>query len=293
MTHQKPDPRLDEFEESWSVERVRRRRGPVPRVMPMLAGFGAALLMGYAGLATLGGVGRPVVAAEHSGATPAVVELFTSQGCYSCPPAEKLLGELIEGADPEHLIALEFHVDYWDDLVYGRHGSHKDPFSSPSNTLRQRHYNHVGLSGRGGVYTPQAVVSGRHGVIGSRRGDVLDGINRVERPALDVRVVASTASALTVTLDGTLPGDAQVWLAVFDIEKATVVTTGENHDKTLVSHHIVRSFEPVSPPGLAQFDVDLALGEGQGCALLVQSPDLGPIHGAAYCPESVWRQARS
>ena len=78
-------------------------------------------------------------AAERTGKGPAVVELFTSQGCYSCPPAEKLLGELIEN-DPD-LVALEFHVDYWDTLVYGRHGSHKDPFSDEENTYRQQLYN--------------------------------------------------------------------------------------------------------------------------------------------------------
>jgi len=75
-------------------------------------------------------------AAERSGDGPAVIELFTSQGCYSCPPAEKLLGELIE-SHPD-VVALEFHVDYWDSLVYGTHGTHKDPFSDKENTYRQQ-----------------------------------------------------------------------------------------------------------------------------------------------------------
>ncbi|MEM9605677.1 MAG: DUF1223 domain-containing protein, partial [Pseudomonadota bacterium] len=187
-------------------------------------------------------------------------------------------------------------VDYWDTLVYGRHGTHKDPFSSPTYTLRQRDYNALRLSGRRGVYTPQVVVNGRYGAVGSRRGDVLDGINRVERSAVELQVSAATGTTLTVALQGDLsdvPDDAQVWLAVFDIEATTEITSGENHDKTLTSHHIVRSFEPVSPAGVTSFSVAPTLGEGQGCALLVQSPDLGPIHGAAYCPESVWRNAAS
>ncbi|MEM6986090.1 MAG: DUF1223 domain-containing protein [Pseudomonadota bacterium] len=258
---------------------------------PVLLWFGFALLLGYLASVFLG-ANRQVIAAEVGGATPAVVELFTSQGCYSCPPAEALLGELITDIDPDYLVALEFHVDYWDTLVYGRHGSHKDPFSSPTNTLRQRDYNGRRLSGQRGVYTPQMVVNGRYGAVGSRRGDVLDGINRVERPALDLRVTAAGESMLSVGLEGDvagLPDDAQVWLAVFDIKATTEIATGENHDKTLTSHHIVRRFEPVSPASAAQFDLTVALEAGQGCALLVQSPDLGPIHGAAYCPDSIWR----
>jgi len=67
-----------------------------------------------------------------------VIELFTSQSCYSCPPAEKLLGELAQRSD---IIALEHHVDYWDDLVYGSAGRWKDVFSSPESTDCQRRYN--------------------------------------------------------------------------------------------------------------------------------------------------------
>jgi len=67
-----------------------------------------------------------------------VVELFTSQSCYSCPPAEAYLGELSEEKD---ILALEYHVDYWDSLNYGRHGRWKDAFSTPEMTARQRDYN--------------------------------------------------------------------------------------------------------------------------------------------------------
>jgi hypothetical protein len=79
-----------------------------------------------------------------------VIELFTSQSCYSCPPAEKLLGELAQRSD---IIALEHHVDYWDDLVYGSAGRWKDVFSSPESTDRQRRYNQS-VEERGYSYTP-------------------------------------------------------------------------------------------------------------------------------------------
>ena len=132
------------------------------------------LTLGYHTLDLFGG-GSPAIASEQPGGTPAVIELFTSQGCYSCPPAEALLGDLIEANDPDNLVALEFHVDYWDSLVYGSHGSHKDPFSSADNTLRQRLYNHDGdLRGQRGVYTPQMVVNGRYAAVGSKRRTVLE-----------------------------------------------------------------------------------------------------------------------
>ena len=89
------------------------------------------------------------VAGEPVATSPVVMELFTSQGCYSCPPAEALLGKLI--AENPELIALEFHVDYWDDLVYGSHGQWKDPFSSRDNSLRQHAYNQQRIDGRRGV----------------------------------------------------------------------------------------------------------------------------------------------
>ena len=100
---------------------------------------------------------RPAIAtAAAAEEVPTVVELFTSQGCYSCPPAEAFLGELAKRSD---VVALEFHVDYWDDLVYGSAGQWKDPFSDPAYTRRQQVYAR-GIPG-GRVYTPQIVVDGR------------------------------------------------------------------------------------------------------------------------------------
>lgn len=274
---------------------------------PVLVACGLVLILGYSALELTGG-GPVAMAADPQGDTPAVVELFTSQGCYSCPPAEALLGELIENSDKAHLVALEFHVDYWDKLVYGRHGSHKDPFSSVDNTLRQQVYNQD-LQGQRGVYTPQMVVNGRYGAVGSKRRTVNDSIRLVDRPAFVLNVSESPQTAVSSDGDKALridmatrgqavPETAHVWLAVFDVEETTVITTGENHDKTLTSHHIVREFEQVSPrggiadlvgsDGNLQLDVSVSLGEGQGCAVLVQGFGLGPIHGAAYCPDSVW-----
>ena len=292
-----------------ALPKIQKSRNHLGILRPAVLTLGLMLAIGYASVRFLGG-GPTTVVTEHRGNTPAVIELFTSQGCYSCPPAEALLGELVESNALEDLVALEFHVDYWDSLVYGSHGSHQDPFSSPDNTSRQRGYN-GSLEGRAGVYTPQMVVNGRFAAIGSKRRNVQKGIDLVERPSVIIDVaetiVGDTDSGktnLSIDMNGDytkVPNFAHVWLAVFDVEETTIITTGENHDKSLVSHHIVREFNPVTPQGgyselLAsdgsfQVNVEVELGEGQGCAVLFQETVPGPIHGAAYCPESVWKAA--
>ena len=246
-------------------------------------------------------------AAERIGDGPAVVELFTSQGCYSCPPAEKLLGELIEN-NPD-LVALEFHVDYWDSLVYGRHGSHKDPFSDAENTFRQQRYNRVDLGGQRGVYTPQMVINGSYATVGSKKTTIKKGIEVLDRPIIDLTVLHDPASdtetgetGLRIELDVDdirVPDSARLWIAVFDIEKTTKITTGENHDKSLTSHHIVRQFSQltaadgfaglVSSNNTVELNHLVELKQGQGCAVLLQDASLGPIYGAAYCPDALWR----
>jgi len=246
-------------------------------------------------------------AADRTGGGPAVVELFTSQGCYSCPPAEKLLGQLIED-DPD-LVALEFHVDYWDSLVYGRHGSHKDPFSDRENTFRQRLYNQGQIKGQSGVYTPQMVINGRYATVGSKGSTIRKGIKVLDRPVVELSVAHDPASdtntgetGLRIEVGGEhgrVPASAHLWIAVFDIEKTTKIATGENHDKTLTSHHIVRQFNQLTPKsGFAdltsngntlELNHQVQLNEGQGCAVLLQEVTLGTIYGASYCPDELWR----
>jgi len=227
-------------------------------------------------------------ATAQSSQSPTVVELFTSQGCYSCPPAEALLTEL---ADRKDLVALEWHVDYWNDLVYGFAGKWKDPFSHADYTRRQQVYN-MSLRGKNAVYTPQMVIGGRLETVGSQRGNVLDAINRTraEAPA-QLRVsVAKKSAGLSVTIDGPDKRAGAVWLIRYDHAHTTKVKSGENKGKSLTSRNIVRSAERIGDWTGKPFKIDLAsagLDSNQGCAILVQnekSRGPGPILGAANCP---------
>jgi len=212
-----------------------------------------------------------------------VVELFTSQGCYSCPPADRLLGKLVDARDD--VIALEFHVDYWDDLVYGLAGRWEDPFSDGAYTRRQRRYKVRGLEGNNGVYTPQVVVDGRAAAVGSKRGAIEALLSRPAPAAAGVELRGTPAS-LHATVSGVRAGAAEVWLYRFDLRRVTRVGGGENKGKTLTNHHVVRQARRLGEwqGGEREYVVDdLYLNEDEGCAVVVQRRDQGEILGAASC----------
>ena len=218
-------------------------------------------------------------------ASPTVVELFTSQSCSSCPPAEAYLGKLAGRAD---VIALEFHVDYWNDLIYGGAGRWTDIHSSSANTQRQRAY---AARLPDGVYTPQMVIDGRVQAIGSRERDVEATIRAErQRPHLALHLSTATAGRLELKIgDGTVVGErsADLWLVHFKLREETRVRGGENRGKTLINHHIVTGMTAL---GSAPLDGELVLldtltrAPDEGCAILVQARDQGPILGAALCP---------
>ncbi len=226
---------------------------------------------------------RPGQTAEP---TPTVVELFTSQGCYSCPPAEAYLGDLTSRPD---VIALEFHVDYWDDLVYGSAGKWKDPFSSAENTRRQRSYN-LQIRNTGGVYTPQMVIGGSMETVGSQKPKVERAIRRhaqSRQKPLAVHVQTADTNFLNVRVAGTGGGSASVWMVLFHRTIETKVRSGENKGKNLTSHHIVTKLHKIADwtgSSLAVRVMGPAEPAGMGCAILVQQAPGTPILGAAYCP---------
>lgn len=206
---------------------------------------------------------------------PLVVELYTSQSCSSCPPAEAYFKEL--SARPG-LLSLEWHVDYWDSLQVAGAGRWKDPYSSKANTDRQVAYNKA-ILGKTGVYTPQAIVNGAAEAVGSDRAAVEQKIKSAQ-PATAVRVAASKGEGLTFTLTGA-PADAEPELVTFHKSIADDVRGGENKGRQLSSANVVIAEQPLKLA--AQLHVP-APKSGDGCALLVRAPRTGKILGAAVCP---------
>jgi len=232
----------------------------------------------------------PALADDNSPGNLELIELYTSHGCSSCPSADKLLGELLQ--ENENLLALEFHVDYWDSLVHGDAGNFVDPFSQASHSARQREYNAASLSGRPGVYTPQAIVNGRFAAVGSNRQHITKALAAQVTQALTIRIGAgATPDMLNVTITGSdeqlaeLAG-TDIRLARYIDEAATFITGGENKDKTLVNHNIVKSLETlgeVTRNSPMSFSVEKPAADG-GCVILVQEDALTPVYAAHACP---------
>jgi hypothetical protein len=198
-------------------------------------------------------------AAPAATRTPVVVELFTSEGCSSCPPADALLTKLFEGqpVGGAEVIAIEEHVDYWNSLGW------MDPFSSIEWTIRQQQY--AESFGSGSVYTPQMVVDGRSEFAGSRERQSEKEIAEAARRAkTDVAVTPDKPGAdgkrkFTVCvgkLTGGTSGDtAELWLAVTESKLQSAVTRGENAGEQLRHTAVLRMLRKI---GVADASKDLS-----------------------------------
>ena len=210
-----------------------------------------------------------------------VVELFTSQGCSSCPPADVTLARLIDEGD---VLALSYHVDYWNYLGW------KDTLSSAASTERQ--YGYARTLNRNSVYTPQAVINGRDHVNGADHSAIVASLSAMQRkhqdPLVDVSIV-SDPQGMQVHI-GAGKGKANVVAVYFDEKNKVAIGRGENSGKTVTYRHSVRAMETIGMwSGEA---VTLKLPESvlgahpeRGCAILLQevSSDGAPgaILGAA------------
>jgi hypothetical protein len=168
------------------------------------------------------------------GPAPVVVELFTSQGCSSCPPADALLTEIARDASLRgRVIPLAFHVDYWNRLGW------RDPFSSAEWSRRQ--YAYVGALRANSAYTPQMVVNGAREFVGSHRGAFEEAVvaasNRKPSGSVQLTVTRRGAEA-AVRVRAKGAGD--VVLAVFDSSPPTAVARGENTGRTISNDNVVR-----------------------------------------------------
>jgi hypothetical protein len=213
------------------------------------------------------------IASVAAGERPVVVELFTSEGCSSCPPADALLAELASRPD---VLALSFHVDYWDRLGW------KDPFSSPAATERQERY--AELLRLATVYTPQMVVDGKWQAVGSDRAEVEDALGSARRGHAEVPVTLAIDHGLAhinVGASSDPAAGAGILLIGFDRRHTTAVARGENSGRTLAHVDVVRGIEQV-----AQFRGQASVIEVPihwSCdrlAAIVQAPD-GAILGVA------------
>jgi hypothetical protein len=202
---------------------------------------------------------------------PVVLELFTSQSCSSCPPADALLQKL--ASDPQ-VLALSYHVTYWDGAGW------QDPFSRPASTDRQRAY--AAVLG-GGVYTPELVIDGRQQLIGSREGQVRAALAaaREEAQPVDIAMAAGPDHQLAIKVGGSA-SPADLWLVTYNPQAVTAVRGGENHGETLTSINNVTAITRLgAASGQAQsFTAPFAADPADRYAVLAQAPAGGPILGA-------------
>jgi hypothetical protein len=207
-----------------------------------------------------------------------LVELYTSQGCSSCPPADAFLSDLAERSD---VLALSFHVDYWNTDEW------QDPFSHKSFSLRQRAYKESLKTDY--VYTPQMVVAGSYAAPGGQRLAINDAIAQttsgVGHPELSIRRMANDRVEITVSAVNNA-SHGTVYAAVYDSQKYTRVRGGENRGRTLSNINVVKRLVALAPySGKAQkfgFAVsDLDALRSDGIAVFIQAEKVGRVLSVA------------
>ncbi len=212
----------------------------------------------------------PLVAQNN----PVVVELYTSQGCSSCPPADRILHEL---ADREDVIALALHVDYWDYIGW------KDPFGNPAHAERQRAYARAGQ--RRTIYTPEMIVNGETDIVGAKPMKLSEAIAAHAQMAPKARVtltrsgedVQIVAEALT-----DLGGPVTVHALRYTPRATTQIKRGENRGRTLEYANIVEDWTVLGEwDGKSQLQMSATMSGDKPCVVILQGADVGPIVAAA------------
>jgi hypothetical protein len=228
-----------------------------------------ALGLGAAVLAT------PVLGrSAEAAAAPILVELFTSQGCSSCPPADRLAGEMRKN---KQLIVVSLNVDYWDYLGW------KDTLAKAEYTKRQMDYAHA--RGDGDVYTPQMVINGQRHAVGSRKSDVEAAISKV-RPAQVPVSISSDSKEIVVEIGAGEATDATLWLMSIAPEVSVDIERGENTGATVTYHNVVRKLSPVGMWKGEAMKVrlpraSLTTENCKSCVAVLQDGNVGPVLGLA------------
>ncbi len=232
----------------------------------------------------------PSQMSDRSRRTPVLVELFTSEGCSSCPPADALLVRLdrSQPVSSAELIVLSEHVDYWNDIGW------RDPYSSHENSERQSAY--AAQFGLGSIYTPQMVVDGHFELVGSDERKAKQAIeNAVKEMKIPVSISFSLSDEKAAILQietGPLPTSAStesagVFLAIADDSDESHVFRGENAGRTLKHVAVLRNLSQIGTVnGTTGFsrnmkvDLDAKNPRNARIAVIVQGADAGRVWGA-------------
>ena len=236
--------------------------------------------------------GRSLSAASANPSSVVIVELFTSEGCSSCPPADSLLRQvhLKETSDGQLIVGISEHVTYWNDLGW------RDPFSAPEFTERQNVY--ASRLSPEGPYTPQMVVNGREQFVGSDAGALQVALSDEARRAhLDLSILSTTLSSSGLDVKFSVAGETSKPLDIVavladDADRSTVLR-GENGGRLLEHVSVARSLARVATVrNASQQSVHLAFpegfhvqnGSGHHLILFAQQQHQGAIEGAATTP---------
>lgn len=203
-----------------------------------------------------------------------LVELFTSQGCSSCPPADAVLAEL---AGRDDVVALAFHVDYWDYLGW------RDTFAKAEHTARQIDYRDAWNDRV--VYTPQAVIHGSQSVTAGSRSEMLQAIEAVDDHAAGagIRIDNEDGMLKAQITPGEMVRPCTVWIAKYTLAETVAIERGENAGRELTYHNVVTSLDRIGDwDGTGSQTVMLPQPEaGEGVAVWLQDGPGGPILAAA------------
>jgi hypothetical protein len=214
-------------------------------------------------------------ASGYAATSPVLVELFTSQGCSSCPPADEFAGDLIK--DPR-VVVLSFNVDYWDYIGW------RDTLAKPE--FSQRQYDYARARGDGKVYTPQMVINGSGLEVGSNRSSVL-GMIREARNLPAHLTLTMTEKEIRAEVSQFMPiSEATLWLMAVEEKATQEITRGENAGKTITYHNVVRNMVPAAmwkgeALGASWMRSAIMPQRAQFCVAVLQKEMTGPVLGIA------------
>ena len=222
-------------------------------------------------------LGRTTLAAAPSVVPSAVVELFTSQSCSSCPPADEVLTDIRKMPG---VVALAYHVDYWDYLGW------KDTLGAPE--FSQRQYDYAKERGDMDVYTPQAIINGGRHYVASNRSELTSAVQATAGSPFTLPVTLSDANGeIIVEIGESAPAEqAMIWLLPVQGTITVKIERGENAGRTLTYSNVVRRIVPAGMWSgsriVHRLPADTVMVPGStGCVALVQRGKTGPILGVA------------